>query len=83
MEVEETKFIYQLDEWTEEGRRVKDGILRLLACMIGRRLMPSSVKDEFLMRVAGIMVRLTEELSYSNKPSTLVFRVTLSFSEIL
>lgn len=57
-------------------------ILRLLACMMGRRLM-SSVKDEFLMRVAGIMVRLTEELSHSNKPSTLFFQITLSVSEVL
>lgn len=72
-----------MDEWDEEGRRVKDGILRLLVCMIGRRLMPSSVKDGFLIRVAGIMVRLTDELSHSNKPSTLFFWVTLSFSERL
>lgn len=57
-------------------------ILRLLDCMMGRRLMSSSVKDGFLMRVAGIMVRLKEELSHSIKPSTLFFQVTLSFSEV-
>ena len=33
----------------------------------------SYLKDRFLMRAAGIMVRWKEELSQSNKPSALFF----------
>lgn len=35
--------------------------------------MSSYEKDEFLMRAAGIMVRLKEELSHSKRPSALFF----------
>lgn len=51
--------------------------------MMERIIIPSSVKNGFLMRVAGIMVILTEELSQSNEPPTMFFQVALSFPERL
>jgi hypothetical protein len=36
--------------------------------------MPSYVKNVFLMRAAGIRVRLKEELSHSKKPSAVFSR---------
>ena len=49
--------------------------------MMGRIIIPSYVKDGFLMRATGIMVRLKEEYSHINKPSILFFQVTLSFPD--
>lgn len=46
-------------------------ILGLGACVMGRVIMPSYAKDRFLVRAAGIMVRLKEEFSHSNKLSAL------------
>lgn len=40
---------------------------------MGRAMMPSYMKDAFLMIAAGIKGRLKEELSHSKKPSALVF----------
>lgn len=49
--------------------------------MMRRVIIPSYVKDGFLMRAAGIMLRLKEKYSCINKPSILFFQVTLSFPE--
>lgn len=42
-------------------------ILGFGVCVMGRVIMLLYVKDRFLIRVVGIMVRLKEEFFYSNK----------------